>query len=213
MTTVSVDLLLPLFSDVVDMVTLTWSSFRTRDLGPLDGAAALRRRVHAREKELTEGLLAGPERFRFVPGHLERVGDALEGLVRCQRTLGAEKTVFTEGGIREIDELFGRSLELLECTRDLAITGNQVLARHVEISSMRFQDVATRFAGAHEQRLIEGVCQPEASSVYLAMLDHLRDIARHTRQAAGRLAAGRTAPAGRAATPAAGPERRSLEAI
>ena len=210
MTTVSVDLLLPVFSDVVDMLTLTWSSFRSRELGPLDGAAALRRRVHAREKELTEGLLAGPERFRFVPGHLERVADALEGLVRRQRALAAENTVFTDGGIREIDELFGRSLELLECTRDLAITGNQVLARHVEISSMRFQDVATRFAGAHEQRLIEGVCQPEASSAYLAMLDHLRDIARHTRQAAGRLATGRTGPA---AARAAGADRRTLETI
>ena len=67
------------------------------------------------------------------------------------------------------------------------------VARHVEIECMRFQEVASSYAEAHETRLIDGVCQPQASSAYLAILDSLREVARHSRQIAHRVAATRLA--------------------
>ena len=96
--------------------------------------------------------------------------------------------VFTEGGVREIEQLFDRSFEMLECARDLALTGNRVLARHVEIESMRFHDLASGFARAHEARLVEGVCLPTASSAYLSMVDYLREVTRHSRRICARVA-------------------------
>ncbi len=192
MATPSSDLLLPMFQDVLEMLSLSWASFRRHDAASLGVAEALGRGIHKREKELTERLLtAAPEAAgaRFVPSHLERIGDATEGLVRCLRTMEAEGTVFTDRGVREINQLFERVTELLECARDLTLTGNHVLARHVEIESMRFQDLASEFARAHEERLIEGVCMPKASSAYLAMLDYLREITRHGRRIGARVTA------------------------
>jgi Na+/phosphate symporter len=189
MTQLPRDALLPLFQDAIEMLALTRASFRRHDRRGLDTAAALGRSIHKREKELTELLLATPagaEDLRFIPGHVERIGDAIEGLIRCLVIMEAEGTVFTERGVREVHELFDRAQELLECCRDLAATGNRILAQHVEIESMRFQQVASDFARAHEERLIEGVCMPRASSAYLAILDYLREIVRHTRQAAAR---------------------------
>jgi Na+/phosphate symporter len=52
---------------------------------------------------------------------------------------------------------------------------------------MRFQDLASGYARAHEERLVGGVCMPEASSAYLAMLDYLREIIRHARRIAARI--------------------------
>jgi Na+/phosphate symporter len=184
------DPLLSMFQDVLAMFALTRSGFRHHDAAGLDKAEALGRDVHQRENDLTERLLAGqPERegMRFVPSHLERMGDAIEGLIRCLRGMEAEGTVFTDGGVREINQLFDKATELLACARDLMLTGNQVLARHVEIESMRFHDLASDFARAHEERLIDGVCLPQASSAYLAMLDHLREITRHARRIAARV--------------------------
>ena len=77
---------------------------------------------------------------------------------------------------------------MLECARDLALTGNRVLARHVEIESMRFHDLAAVFARAHEARLVEGVCLPNASSAYLSMVDYLREVTRHSRRICARVA-------------------------
>ncbi|PWU22485.1 MAG: hypothetical protein C5B48_10015 [Candidatus Rokuibacteriota bacterium] len=182
--------LLAMFQDVLEMLGLTWASFRRRDPTGLDKAAALGRDVHEREKNLTRALLTGhpdPEGLRFVPSHLERAGASIDDLVRCLYAMEAESTLFTDRGVREINQLFEKATELLECARDLMLTGNRILARHVEIESMRFQDLASEFARAHEERLIEGVCMPKASSAYLAMLDYLREVTRHARRIAVRV--------------------------
>ena len=100
----------------------------------------------------------------------------------------AEGTAFTPSGMREVNALFERAVELLECAGDLTLTGNRVLARHVELESMRFQDLATDYARAHEDRLVEGACRPASSSAYLGILDCLREITRHARLIAGRIA-------------------------
>ncbi|OGK77848.1 MAG: hypothetical protein A2X52_10090 [Candidatus Rokubacteria bacterium GWC2_70_16] len=193
MVTSTGDALLPMFQDVIEMLALTRVSFNRHDAAGRETAAALGRSIHKREKELTQELLAAPpepEALRFVPGHLERMGDAIEGVLRCVRTIEAEGMVFTERGVREVNELFDRAAELVECARDLARTGNPVLARHMEIESLRFQDIASEFARAHEERLIEGVCMPRASSAYLAILDYLREVVRHARHIASRVAQG-----------------------
>lgn len=191
MSLAAAEFLRALFQDTLEMLSLTWSSFRRYDAGRLEKAAALGHSIHKQEKELSARLLAAAadaEGLRFIPGHLERIGDAVEGLIRCLRTMEAEGTLFTDRGVREVNTLFEKATELLECARDLTLTGNRVLARHIEVESNRFQDLASEFARAHEERLIEGVCMPRASSVYLAILDYLREAVRHTRRIAERLA-------------------------
>jgi Na+/phosphate symporter len=49
------------------------------------------------------------------------------------------------------------------------------------------QDLAAG-ARAHEDRLVDGVCRPTSSSAYLAILDYLREIMRHARLIARRVA-------------------------
>ena len=192
------DLTLPLFDDAVEMFALTSRAFHEHDTKALDSASALGQSIHKREKELTERLLATPSAapgLRFIPGHVERIGDALEGLVRCLTDMETEGVVFTERGVREASELFARGRDILECARDVVLTGNGVLARHVELESMRFQEIASEFAAAHEDRLVEGVCRPGASSAYLALLDYLREVVRHSRQATARIVPTGRAPA------------------
>ncbi len=192
------DLLVPMFRDARDMLLLTWAGIRAPSAAALDTAAALGRGIHKAEKELTERLVSGPDgvaALRLVPAHVERIGDAIEGLIRACQLMEAEGTAFTARGMREVNALFERVVELLECAGDLTLTGNRVLARHVEVESMRFQDLATEYARAHEDRLVEGACRPASSSAYLGILDYLREITRHARLIAGRIAT-RPAPGG-----------------
>jgi len=181
-----------LFEETLEMLSVTWASFRRHDAQALDRAALLGRGIHKREKELTQLLLrapAGVEGLHFVPSHLERIGDAIEGLIRCLRSMEAEGTVFTERGVREVNALFEKAIELVECARDLALTGNRVLGRHLVLESARFHELADQFAQAHEERLIEGVCLVRASSAYLAILDYLREVVRHARRVVDRVGA------------------------
>jgi len=185
------DLLVPIFRDARDMLLLTWAGVRAPSAAALDTAAALGRSIHKAEKELTERLVGGSDEaapLRLVPAHVERIGNAIEGIIRSCQLMEAEGTTFTPSGMREVNALFERAVELLECAGDLTLTGNRVLARHVELESMRFQDLATDYARAHEDRLVEGACRPASSSAYLGILDCLREITRHARLIAGRIA-------------------------
>ena len=92
--------LYPMFQDALEMLTLTHPPSFDHDLEALNTASALGRSVHKRENELTEGLLAGPpetEPLRFIPSHVERIGDALESVMRCLRTCEDEAAEFTDG--------------------------------------------------------------------------------------------------------------------
>src|SRR5574341_651416 len=95
------DLLGPMFRDARDMLLLTWAGVRAPSAAALDTAAALGRSIHKAEKELTERLLAGSDEaapLRLVPAHVERIGDAIEGLIRSCPQMDAEGTAFTPRG-------------------------------------------------------------------------------------------------------------------
>ena len=145
--------------------------------------------VHRAEKALTANLVpgtadggevSGSERI-FVPMHLERIGDNIEAFARAVERQVQDGVVFTDRAVHEIDRLLEKALELLEATRDILLTGNRTLVHHVLADGPCFQGTATEFASFHQERLIQGVCVPRASSIYLAMVDYVRGVERHLR--------------------------------
>ena len=184
-------LLAPIFRDARDMLMLTWAGVRAPSVAALATAAALGHAIHRTEKALSEQLETGPDdgtSLRLVPGDLERIAEAIDGLVRSCQLMAAEGTTFTARVMHEVNALFERAVELLECTGDLTLTGNRVLARHVEVESVRFQDLVAEYAHAHEERIEEGVSHLPSSSAYLGILDYLREITRQARLIAHRIA-------------------------
>ena len=183
----------------VEMLRLTWEGFRKQDTGLLQPAERLGREIHQREKALTElvvkkpagqaGALGEDQALFFVPMHLERIGDNIEFLVRAIRTMVQEGIPFSERAMREVTALFEKAIELVECVRDVIPTRNRILIRYILEEGQRYEEMADEYALAHQQRLIEGVCMPKASSVYVAILDYLKGIEWHTRQIAKKLSA------------------------
>ncbi len=146
--------------------------------------------VHRAEKALTASLMPGAtdggapaagERI-FVPMHLERIGDNIEAFVRAIDRQAQDGAVFTDRATHEIARVVEKALELLEATRDILRTGNRTLVHHVLTDGPCFQATATEFASFHQERLIQGLCVPRASSIYLAMVDYLRGVERHQRE-------------------------------
>jgi Na+/phosphate symporter len=187
----------------VTMLQLTWEGFRRQDTAPLQRAEKLGQEIHRQEKILTTHAVeraadpmaasgVGQDLF-FGPMHLERIGDQIELLVRATKSMIQEGVPFTERAMREVNTLFEKGIELLECVRDVIQTKNRVLVRHILEEGERYQAMADAYALSHQQRLIEGVCMPKASSIFVAVLDYLKGIEWHTRQIAQKLAAVTTA--------------------
>ncbi len=181
---------------LIDMLKIGKEGFRLQSVELLKQAEKKAREVHLKEKELTawivdrvskEGDAGELSVLAFVPGHLERVGDSVENVLSCIRTMLKEGTLFTDRARSEINTLFEKSIELLECVKDILHSRNKVLIRHVQKEGEELHRLTRVYALAHEERLIQGLCMPKSSSVFLAFLDSFRDIERHTRQIIDRL--------------------------
>lgn len=186
--------------EVVRTFLYVRDAFVRVDAIPLEEAARLARLLHQQEQALIHRMVkaaAGPgqpggadEDVIFVPMHLERVAENIELLGAAVGRMIRDGVLFTDRATGEIRRLFGIVLELLEGLRDALRTGNRTLVRYIQDAGRTCEAQANEFALFHEQRLIEGVCQPKASSIYLAMLDHLRGIEWHARQVAEKLGTG-----------------------
>ena len=190
----------PMCREIVEMLTLVSQAFKTQRVASLEPATRLGQEIHRREKILTEFIvrhMSGPRTvldaqsgLLFIPGHLERVGDNIEFLVRAVRTMIQDGIPFSDKGIHEMNTLFEKAIEILECIWDAITTKNRVLIRHIVEDGKQFENLADDFLLNHQQRLIEAVCLPKASSMYLAMVDYLKGIESHTRQIGQKLSAG-----------------------
>ena len=75
----------------------------------------------------------GVQGIFLVPVHLERIGDNIELLVRALTTVIREGIPFTERAVKELNTLFTRAIELLECVRDVLLTQNRILLRYIAL--------------------------------------------------------------------------------
>jgi hypothetical protein len=158
----------------VHVLPLLWDAFRRQDAEPLGAAEQLildMGRIHAPPGTPADEMLA-----------------SVTDLLSSVRTMLDDSVPFTERAMREINSLFDKGLELLECARDALATENRVLVRHVIAAGAQHAQLANDYAMAHQQRLVDGVCRPLASTVYLGMLDHLKGVGGHTRKIAEELA-------------------------
>jgi phosphate:Na+ symporter len=181
----------------INMLRQASQAFSSQQVDSLDAADKLGRLLHAREKALAQRIVhrtAGSsfvldsDRSRlFIPLHLERGGEKVEGLIRAVRTMVLEGVPFTDRARREVAELFAAASELVVNLRDVLLTGNQVLRRHVIDSGQSLVARADDCAMFHQQRLIEGVCAPRSSPVYLAILEALKGVEWHAREIAQKL--------------------------
>lgn len=84
--------------------------------------------------------------------------------------------LFTEKAVSELKSLFGLVVELVNDLNDVLITENQVLIKHIIDQVKVIEEETQKFATEHEERLVVGQCLPKSSTLYLLILDSLRDI-------------------------------------
>jgi Na+/phosphate symporter len=178
--------------DIERILKLVKEAFIHNNTSILDEAEKRSKEVHKREKELTAELAkiskdAEIKIYLPIPGHLERVGDFIEGIISCIRTKEKEALLFSDKAIIEINNLINDTRKLLNNISDLILSKNVTLAKEIKEEVLDITDKANNFATEHEDRLIEGICQPKSSSVFLSILDSIKGIALHSQRISERI--------------------------
>ena len=172
------------------MLQVTRDVFLGTSGAGLDQVGTLGRDLHLREKRLTDHVamqlreypwsLGTAEHLVFLPAALERIGDSVEALARCVQTIHREGVPFSERAVAEVRELFDHALELVGGITAAIRSGGGSSLPHTRSAGEEFQKRSDQVALAHQERLLQGVCAPRASSIFLSMLDSFREIERYT---------------------------------
>lgn len=118
-------------------------------------------------------------RIHEILNHLQLICENITALVEPIRKKNLDKLLFTDKAFFDVNYIFTHQTGLMRSLLDIVRTDNQLLRRYAEEEGQNLIQVCLNAATEHENRLIEGICLPQASPVFLGMLDHMRIICRH----------------------------------
>ncbi len=154
----------------------------------LEKSDILSHEVHNEEKALTGSIVCYPDTtgpiVRAVvlfPGKLERIGDYLESIANCARIRARDGIPFSDKALAELTQLFNLFEEILKDFSDSILAPRPELLEGILAKEKTLAQKAVDFALAHEARLISGLCVPKASSLYLDILDSVKNSGGHLR--------------------------------
>jgi len=177
---------------VLEMVNLTYDGFIKHKKSFLSEAEKIGKTIHQFEKDFTSDIVkeGNKESVRLlisIAGHIERIGDCIENVIKTVHTKIAEGTLFSDKAVSELNYLFNSVKDILRDTKDIIVTLNPVLIEHTISLGGKVNQMADEFATLHEERLVMGVCHPKHSSMYLDILDNLRMVIWHVKEAVKKL--------------------------
>jgi len=133
----------------------------------------------AQENNALRVYLSVPLILQRIGGHIDNLNDTFHKKIK-------DDILFSDRAVSELTTLFRRLKEALKNTSDLLVTKNPVLVRHITECEEDVVKKALEFATLHEERLIEGLCLPVSSPLYLNILNSIRCIAWDTNEIASK---------------------------
>jgi Na+/phosphate symporter len=118
------------------------------------------------------------KKFLILLPSLQRIGMSVETLLARARTKIDSDILFTDKGLTELKHVISGVKDLVRDTRDILTTGNPHLRKEMKSEMEKLVKTADDFALEHQERLITGLCTPQASYLYLDAMDALKRIAR-----------------------------------
>jgi Na+/phosphate symporter len=183
-----VALLSPLVDRLLTMMGAARDAFNRHsraslgELQSLQGIAA--QAFHDMAGELKSLIARKPEDERLVllRAHgildpLAAIGDNIGGCAAPieQKIRGA--VLFSDKAVTQANFLFDQHSGMIRSVMDIIKTDNDFLKKYVLEEGRKLGQVCLTFATEHEERMIEGLCLPQAAPIFLALLDRMRTIA------------------------------------
>jgi Na+/phosphate symporter len=182
-----------LFSDMIDGLDRLHEGFIYNNLKSVEEARPEFAAARERGPRLTEALLRerddNPNAVIYVsvPSHLERSAAELERIAASLDAKIREDLLFSDKAQSEVNFMFEKIKDILSNTRDMLLARNTIIGNYIMESEHALTMSANDFSTQHEERLIEGVCLPKASAVYLELLGAFKAIAWHSKEIASAL--------------------------
>jgi Na+/phosphate symporter len=185
-----VDALSPVIENLRNMLGAARHAFNRNSIEDVQELARLRGVTSQEIKatlEQVEGETAKQPEAERVPlvriheilNHLQLICENIAALGEPIRKKILDKLLFTDKAFFDVNYVFTHQTGLMRSLLDFLKTDNPLLRKYSEEEAQNLIQMCLNAATEHENRLIEGICLPQASPVFLGILDHMRLICRH----------------------------------
>jgi|SRR5208282_4560262 len=204
---------------LVECISLLQNAFVFNTLEFLDECEAKARKILQTEKALIEEFIedakVDPDArvYVSVSAHIEKMVNFIEDIGGCIGTKIRDGISFSDKAVLGTTFLLARLQDVLRNTNNIILSRdvilrdyvkdrhhqwsfdqvplskNLILREYVKESASEINRSADEFVTMHEGRLIEGLCMPIASPLFLHMLDAIKGIAGHAKETAEKLTA------------------------
>ena len=109
--------------------------------------------------------------------YLLAIGDQIGGCVGPIEQKIRGGILFSDKAVTQANFLFDQHTGIIRSVLDIFKTDNEFLKKYVMEESRKLGQACLTFATEHEERLIEGLCQPQAAPIFLALLERMGAVA------------------------------------
>jgi len=173
-----------LFEDTVPILHNIYKGFMSQKLKLLKDSRTQFRELLKAVRPNVEQIIEDKDKteaeqlFLIALPHLQRIALALDNLLDKMEAKVEGNILFTDKALDEIKQLMiAVAAEFID-VKDYCSTRNPVLKKQIEANLDKVTNLINEFETVHQNRLIAGVCVPQASYLYIDMTDSLKRMSR-----------------------------------
>ncbi len=181
------------------MLALAFNGFRKPAEGSFKDAEEVKEKLHHHSSELTGFIISkspSTEKGRgwakpylSIASSLDRMAYNIEGILSQLGVKSQNHIVFSDQAVKEVNDVFQEAMRLLENLPNLLTSENKLLAQRIGEEGRVILKIANGYSEVHEERLIQGICVPKSSPIYLGMIESLKGVIVHILEVSGKIVA------------------------
>lgn len=125
--------------------------------------------------------------YLSIASSFDRMTYNIEGILERVRGKSENHILFSDGAVKEVNDIFQEAMRLLEYLPNLITTENKLLGQRIGEEGKSVFEIVNTYSEEHEERLIQGICEPKHSPVYLGILESLKGVMVHTLAVSGKI--------------------------
>ena len=179
------------------MLALAFDGFRRPAEKSFKEAEEVKDKLHHYSSELTSFIISkspSTEKGRewakpylSIASSLDRMAYNIEGILDGLRGKSENHILFSDQAVKEVNDVFQEAMRLLEKLPNLVTTRDKLLAQRIGEEGRVMLKIANGYSEIHEERLIQRICVPKSSPIYLGMIESLKGVIVHILEVGGKI--------------------------
>jgi Na+/phosphate symporter len=182
---------------LMGMLKLAFEGFRRPTEECFKEAEEAEDKIHQYSSELTSFIISmnpsskkGKEwvkPYLSIASSLDRMTYNIEGILDRVRGKSENHILFSDQAVKEVNDVFQETMGLLEKVSSLITTQDKLLAQRIGKGGRAILKIANGYSEGHEERLVQGICVPKHSPIYLGIVESLKGVIVHTLEVSGKI--------------------------